>query len=610
MRSRSSQDSRFAARKSLVVLATSFLLVVALPAVAAEEWLPGPDMSIGRSYFALVPLPSGDLLAPGGVIEAPVYTNRADIFSVAGRSFSETAAMPVSHRYQKQAVLLGNGKILIAGEQYDGIAKESHLFTEATHSWAATVNHPALNRFSAAMILLPSGKVLYAGGYNGGADGPTYDSAELFDPALSTWSATGSMVALRAGHTLTLLVTGPNAGKVLVTGGGQRIGLTVEARCELYDPVTGSFALTGQLNLGRTFHTATRLLDGRVLVTGGHDAGVVGSNHDTVEIYDPATGTWSFAASMAARRARHTATLLPNGDVLVVGGAQVGSMASVNASAEIYHPATHSWRTVPSMSTARVGQAAALLPSGEVLVAGGYDGTSYLATSEIFRALSNPPTAAAGSDRTVRTGSQVQLDGSASSDDETAVQNLVFSWALTDVPAGSAAVLSGGATATPTFLADLPGTYIAELVVTDEDGQTSKADQLTVTSNAAPTARAQASAAAVKLGTPVALDGANSTDLENDPLTYQWALSTAPPGSAAIIANAGAALATLVPDVPGDYEVTLTVSDLVGAGAPVRLAIAVAPISVAEVPALSTKGALLLATLLMVAALGALRRAG
>src|SRR4029077_14422549 len=144
-------------------------------------------------------------------------------------------------------------------------------------------------------------------------------------------------------------------GKVLVTGGGQRIGLTVEARCELFDPVTGSFALTGPLNLGRTFHTATRLLDGRVLVTGGHVAGQVGNNHDTVEIYDPATGTWAFAASMATSRDRHTATLLPNSDVLGVDGTQMGGSESVSATAEICHLATNSWRTVtPSMSIARV----------------------------------------------------------------------------------------------------------------------------------------------------------------------------------------------------------------------------------------------------------------
>jgi hypothetical protein len=89
---------------------------------------------------------------------------------------------------------------------------------------------------------------------------------------------------------------------------------------------------------------------------------------------------------MSTRRARHTATLLPNGDVLVVGGAQVSSGSAVTASAEIYHPATASWLPgVPAMSAVRVGHSAALLPSGEVLVAGGYDGTNYLATSEIFR---------------------------------------------------------------------------------------------------------------------------------------------------------------------------------------------------------------------------------
>ena len=235
---------------------------------------------------------------------------------------------------------LGNGKVLIAGEQYDGVAKESHLFTEATHSWSATRQPSGPQSIRRGDDRVAGGKALYTGGYNGGDGGPTYDSAELFDPVSSTWSSTGSMVALRLGHSLTLLVTGPNAGKVLVTGGGQRIGLTVDARCELYDPATGTFALTGPLHLGRAYHTATRLLDGRVLVTGGHTGGADTNNHDTAEIYDPVSGTWSDAASMATRRGRHTATLLPNGDVLVVGGAQVGSLLSVTATAEIYHPAT------------------------------------------------------------------------------------------------------------------------------------------------------------------------------------------------------------------------------------------------------------------------------
>src|ERR1700704_2842943 len=169
-------------------LVATFLFTVALPAAAAEVWRPGPSMSVGRGRFALVALPSGDVLAPGGVIPVPGYTNRTDIFSVAGRSFSEITAMPHSHRYRDQAVLLGNGKILIAGEQYDNVAQESYLFTESTRAWSATVSNPVLDRFFAAMILLPNGKVLYSGGYNGGAGGPTYNSAELFDPATSTWS--------------------------------------------------------------------------------------------------------------------------------------------------------------------------------------------------------------------------------------------------------------------------------------------------------------------------------------------------------------------------------------------------------------------------------------
>ena len=121
---------------------------------------------------------------------------------------------------------------------------------------------------------------------------------------------------------------------------------------------------------------------------------------------------------------------------------------------------------------------------------------------------------------------------------------------------------------------------------------------------------AQASSTQFKVGAPILLDATGSADPENDSLTYQWTLSKAPPGSAALITNAGAAQATLVPDVPGDYEVTLTVSDFLGAGAPARLTITVAPAPILEVPVLSQEGALLLAMLLMIAALSVLRRAG
>ena len=126
---------------------------------------PRPRQRIARTehvgqpqLFRAVSLPSGDCSPREASFHGSFYTNRADIFSVAGRSFSETAAMPASHGNSKQAMLLGNGKVLIAGNQGDTLAPQSHLFTEATHSWSATVNHPVLNRFSAAITCCPVAK--------------------------------------------------------------------------------------------------------------------------------------------------------------------------------------------------------------------------------------------------------------------------------------------------------------------------------------------------------------------------------------------------------------------------------------------------------------------
>jgi hypothetical protein len=342
-------------------------------------------MSVGRYHFALVLLPSGDILAPGGVPSGGgIWTREVDLLSASTSTFVQITSMPTSHRYWRQAVLLNDGRVLIAGEHYDSASSRSHLYDADTLSWTEPVNHPQVVRFGAAMTLLPDGKVLYTGGYNGGAGGPTYPSAELFDPISSTWSTTGSMAAERLGHSSNLLTTGPHAGKVLVCGGGRRIDESVEKRCELYDPAAGTFALTGPMSFGRTIHTATTLDDGRVLVTGGSTAGFNTANLASAEIYDPAAGTWTLVAPMAERRALHTATLLENGEVLVVGGARNGNLLDVVASAEIYRPSTNSWRPAPVMSTARTGHSALRLADGNVLVAGGRNASSIHPSTSIF----------------------------------------------------------------------------------------------------------------------------------------------------------------------------------------------------------------------------------
>jgi WD40 repeat protein len=122
--------------------------------------------------------------------------------------------------------------------------------------------------------LLPNGKVLVAGGDMTG-------TAELYDPATGNWTATGAMSTARSHHAAVLL----NNGKVLVVGGGRKTEWIASPETELYDPATGKWRLTGALHTGSFFFTtATLLPDGKVLIAGGHSPnGPISST----EIYDP-----------------------------------------------------------------------------------------------------------------------------------------------------------------------------------------------------------------------------------------------------------------------------------------------------------------------------------
>jgi N-acetylneuraminic acid mutarotase len=125
------------------------------------------------------------------------------------------------------------------------------------------------------------------------------------------------------------------------------------------------WSVTGNLITPRAQHTATLLPNGKVLVVGGNGPLV------SAELYDPATGIWSAAASLNTARSSHSATLLANGKVLVVGGS---SAAGIFASAELYDPTTNTWSAAASMTSARTVHTAILLSNGKVLVAGGVGG--------------------------------------------------------------------------------------------------------------------------------------------------------------------------------------------------------------------------------------------
>jgi hypothetical protein len=188
-----------------------------------------------------------------------------------------------------------------------------------------------------------------------------------------TFSVTGRMTTPRAGHTATLLTSG----KVLVAGGAREIGFgsLILATAELYDPSTGAFIATGNMTMPRTWHSATLLPDGRVLISGGINdlAGQIPSNG--AEIYDPSTGTFAATGSMIGGHRCHQATLLGNGKVLIAGGSVPGSPNRV-PNAELYDPATGTFAAtgtyvtdtnVDGLNTCQ-GAESTLLPDGRVLI--------------------------------------------------------------------------------------------------------------------------------------------------------------------------------------------------------------------------------------------------
>jgi len=178
------------------------------------------------------------------------------------------------------------------------------------------------------------------------------------------WVTTGRMLEPRALHTATLLPDG----RLLVVGGvGPSGGGTALAAAELYHPAAQSWSPAGVMSSGRTGHTATLLLDGRVLVAGGVSRETGGNPLASTEFYDPVTNTWSTGPPMLAPRGGHTATLLLDGRVLAVGGG-----ATV---AELFDPRTNRWSSAPSPPSAGLagfGQTATALATGKILFAPGF----------------------------------------------------------------------------------------------------------------------------------------------------------------------------------------------------------------------------------------------
>jgi N-acetylneuraminic acid mutarotase len=351
-------------------------------AVLAATWSATGRMITARTGLTATMLPDGEVLVAGGAEnhnDNPAF-NSAELYNPSTGVWSATGSM-IGARAWHNATLLPSGKVLVAGGWNNGDNLSSaEIYDPATRAWTATGSLTTPRQGGDATLLL-DGRVLVAGG--AGENPPTYTlaSAEIYDPATESWSATGSMTTARRSKTMTLL---PN-GKVLIAGGRIKYTDTVHASAEIYDPATGSWSATGSMTTARQKGAATLLLDGRVLVAGGAGENPFTYMLDSAEIYDPATEVWTTTGSMTTGRGGVAFSLISNGKVLVAGG--VDGKSVILASAEIYDPATEVWTTTGSMTTGRGQPATVLLSTGRVLVIGGFysiNGDS-LASAELFR---------------------------------------------------------------------------------------------------------------------------------------------------------------------------------------------------------------------------------
>jgi hypothetical protein len=287
----------------------------------------------------------------------------AEIFSESSRSWTMTAGL-TTPRCNASSTVLSSGRFLVAGG-YDGsnAIASTELFDPSTKNWTVTGSLPGPRQGDGA-TLLSSGDAVVIGGLGGSV------TAEVYRENSGSWIESPQALSFaRYGATDTLLPDG----HLLVVGGVGGDGKTV-ATAELFDPITGTSTPAGQMSVPRQAHAAVLLHSGKVLIVGGSNVTVNGSDqgpYASAELYDPTTATWTQTAAMSTPRNGPSANVLLSGKVLVAGGETDFATYAATDSAELYDETTGAWSRTGSLAQARIGHTTTMLPSGRLLVVGG-----------------------------------------------------------------------------------------------------------------------------------------------------------------------------------------------------------------------------------------------
>ena len=382
---------------ALLLPGLAFPVLVSAKGNRAGTWTKAPNLLNQRIAHAATLLPDGRVLVTGGWNVAGDATATAELFDPKINRWLPAASMSTV-RAAHTATLLSDGTVLVAGGEAanntfpNGVTATAEIYHPSSNRWtpAASMHFPR-SRHSA--VRLHDGRVLLVGGFiepSGGDAMPelALEQAELYDPKGNSWRAAGDGLSFVSDQALTLLSTG----QALVTGGASD-GVSATSQAEFFDPATNRWRpTTWPMATPRYGHTATLLANGMVFLTGGYTTSqTVGGAGDvlptrqflnTSEIFDLRGNSLVRVAYSDIPRFEHTATLLDNGAVLVVGSAYAS-----NADSQLFDPAnTENWIST-GVPMDRYLHTATRLVDGRVLIAGGY-GVGSANTAWLFSAQS------------------------------------------------------------------------------------------------------------------------------------------------------------------------------------------------------------------------------